>query len=347
MHYCAWSRTGREEPIAGKPLARIRGGESRIAELPDQSLFWMTRVTSNFHLPSPNGDAGNENRASRRVLDGGAVCFGAGRDLERTIGTHLFVICPNNSGSTFLQQVLATCRATWNLPGEGQRMFGYTGPVPGRGSLAGALKIWASHQRWRDVVTDPSLYDWPRTRRAWYFQARARDRRASVFVTKSPPHLLLVDELARRFVNSRFLFMVRNPYAVCQGICRILEPGRFSPRGLNVREAAARHVVACLEQQRRNVEVHHGRGVFFTYESMCADPERVGQRIRALVPDIDDLELRQRLPVKGRYDEILTDMNARQIARLKPAQITAFNRVFRGRRDLFDHFGYELLDAPR
>ncbi len=28
---------------------------------------------------------------------------GAGRDLERTITTHLFAISPNSSGSTFLQ----------------------------------------------------------------------------------------------------------------------------------------------------------------------------------------------------------------------------------------------------
>ena len=40
-------------------------------------------------------------------------------------------------------------------------------------------------------------------------------------------------------------------------------------------------------------------------------------------------------------------MNARQIARLKPALVAAFNRVSRARRDLFDHFGYELLDGDR
>ena len=48
--------------------------------------------------------------------------------------------------------------------------------------------------------------------------------------------------------------------------------------------------------------------------------------------------------MKGRYDEALTDMNARQIGRLTAGQVAAFNRVFRGRRDLFGHFGYEMLD---
>ncbi len=226
-------------------------------------------------------------------------------------------------------------------------MLGYVGPTVGRGPLAGALKVWASRQRWRDVLTDPGLYDWRRTRRAWYFQARARDPRASTFVTSSPPHLLVVDELARHFRNAKFLFMVRNPYAVCEGICRIVARFRLAPPGMDVPEAAARHVVACFERQRRNIDAHGGRGVFFTYETMCAHPESVAASIRALAPALDDLELRQRLPVKGRYDEVLTDMNARQIARLDPSRIKQLNRVFRAHRTLLAHFGYELLDGSR
>ena len=33
---------------------------------------------------------------------------GAGRDLARLIRTHLFVVCPNNSGSSFLAAALET-----------------------------------------------------------------------------------------------------------------------------------------------------------------------------------------------------------------------------------------------
>ncbi len=113
-----------------------------------------------------------------------------------------------------------------------------------------------------------------------------------------------------------------------------------------VAEAAARHVVTCFEYQRRNIAAYGRRGVFFTYEAMCAEPERVASEIRALVPELDDLNLRQRLRVR-RYNEALADMNARQIARLKPVQIATCNRVFRTHRDLFHHFGYELLDGRR
>ena len=77
---------------------------------------------------------------------------------------------------------------------------------------------------------------------------------------------------------------------------------------------------------------------------MCAQPERVAHEIRALVPELDDLELRRRLAVKG-YDEMLTDMNARHLARLDAERFAAFNRVFRRHRDVLDYFGYDLVDG--
>ena len=146
--------------------------------------------------------------------------------------------------------------------------------------------------------------------------------------------------------------MVRNPYAVCEGIGRryVSRPLVFAARtkaDVDPLEAAAVHVVNCLERQRRNLETHGDRGVFFTYETMCAEPERVARQIQALVPAIGDLNLRQRLAVKHEHHEMLTDMNARQIARLDASQVATLNRVFRAHRDTLDYFGYDLMDASR
>ena len=280
--------------------------------------------------------------------------FGAVHDLERVVATHLFVICANNSGTTFLKQALAASRRTWNLPSEGRQVFGFAGPRPADDpELADGDRIWAARKRWLDVLADPAKYDWPRIRKAWYFQAYARDPAASVFVEKTPRHLVRVDALARHFRDARFLFMVRNPYAVCEGICRTLRIDRTRGRhtapeaaqeGVRLEILAARHVATCLEYQRRNVEALGERGRFFTYEAMCAEPERTARTIRELAPALDDLNLRRRLPVHRHYYEMLTDMNARQIARLTPGQLAAFNRVFRRHRAILDHFGYEFMD---
>ena len=279
---------------------------------------------------------------------------GAGHDLADLIGTHLFVVCPNNSGSTFLTAALETCRATWRLPQEGQMIRGFAGPVVsrayGRDRWFPGL-LWASEPRWRALFADPRHYDWPLTRKAWYFHARTHTPDASVFVTKSTQHVLHVEQLVRHFRNAKFLFMVRNPYAVCEGICRryrtrlgphyqrqFVVPGRSLPA------AAATHVVHCLAWQRRNVEAYRDRGVFFTYEEMCAEPVTVAQKVRSLVPELADLNLRRRIAVKE-YDEVLTNMNARQIANLAAEDVAAFNRVFREHRETLGYFGYALLDA--
>lgn len=129
-------------------------------------------------------------------------------------------------------------------------------------------------------------------------------------------------------------------YAVCEGICRRLDGVPVS----DLPTAAATHVAACLAYQRRNLETWGGHGAFFTYEAMCEEP-RVACDIQALVPALDDLELRQRLRVHREYDEILVDMNPRQLARLSAERIAAFNRVFRQHRDLLDYFGYELIEG--
>ena len=198
---------------------------------------------------------------------------------------------------------------------------------------------------WRDRFTDPAAYDWTRNRRAWYFQAFARDPQASVFVTKAPPFLLQVGALRRHFRNTKFLFAVRNPYAVCEGIHRY-RTGQPLPPDVDYFEAAAEHVVNSLALQRDNLERHGSRGVFFTYEAMCDEPARVERQIRSLVSALGDLKLRRKLAVKGLYDEMLSNMNARQIARLTSKQIETINRIFCRRRDVLDYFGYEIMEAP-
>ena len=44
-------------------------------------------------------------------------------NMKSKIKTHLFIISPNNSGSTFLKNALAASEHTWNLKKEGQHTF--------------------------------------------------------------------------------------------------------------------------------------------------------------------------------------------------------------------------------
>ena len=267
-----------------------------------------------------------------------SVHYGAANDLERLVKTHLFIICLNNSGTTFLKNALATSRHTWNLLREGQHTFGFAGPSS---NGLRAHKRWASEESWIAVFTNPANYDWAAIKRAWYFQAFSLSRDAGVFVEKSPPFLLIVDQLVEQFDNARFLFMVRDPYAVVEGMRRNpTRRGDAVPPQQTLTQAAT-HVMTGLKYQRANLEKWKDRGVFFTYEEMCEQPRKIEGRIRDLVPELDDLVLSQRLQVKN-YDEMLRNMNEVQIARLSSEDRQEINEVFSANHDDLEFFKYPI-----
>lgn len=267
-----------------------------------------------------------------------SLSFGIQHALDRLVATHLFVLCPNNSGSTFVKNALQASAATWNLGREGQHTFGFAGPQM-RGS--NRPLIWAARPEWVAGYIEPANFDWPATQRAWYSQAFARNAQASVFVEKSPPFLLITHLLEQAFVDARFLIMVRDPYAAYEGIVR-RKRGQRVEGAAPVQQLAAEHLMACFDQQRRNIERLGDRAVFFTYEELCADPQRCAALVAALVPALHDLDLDQQVPVKGIYDERLRNMNDDQLAALGDADREVATAVFAAHRGLLRDFGYDL-----
>ena len=49
--------------------------------------------------------------------------------------------------------------------------------------------------------------------------------------------------------------------------------------------------------------------------------------------------------MKGRYHEVLTDMNARHFARSSAEELAAFSRAFRRHEDVLAHFGYGIMEG--
>lgn len=275
-------------------------------------------------------------RLKRGTLSRPKHYAGAKHDLNALVQTHLFVISPNNSGSTFLKNVMAHSARTWNLDREGQYTFGFEGPTP---TGLGLPLLWASDPDIFSALRKPGAYDWEINRQAWYFQATSRSPDASVFVEKSPPFVLHVDQLATHFRNAKFIFMVRNPFAVAEGILRRYEK-KFPSRQLAL-EQIAQHLLKCLQLQQENIERFGSQNLWFTYEQMCADPDGIAARIRNFIPELDDLRLDHRVAVKRMYDEPLRDMNADQIARLSEEDLAQLSELFSPHQDLFDSFGYQ------
>lgn len=137
-------------------------------------------------------------------------------ELEKLIEKHLFDLS-QQQWINFFENILQTCNNTWNLKREAQWIYGYKGPTT---QTVNKPLIWASSKESLDILLDKSLYAWKITKKAWYFQAFSKTNIASIFTTKTPPFLLIVDQLKQNFFNTYFIFMVRNPYAVVEGISR-------------------------------------------------------------------------------------------------------------------------------
>ncbi|MBF0622115.1 MAG: sulfotransferase [Magnetococcales bacterium] len=249
--------------------------------------------------------------------------------IYRQVQTNLFLLMPNNSGTTFLEQVLNRCENVAHLPAEGQFIPGFVGPTPIRDNV---VSLWTEKL---DLFTDPAHFDWPKTKRAWQERLRTNNTDPRVFVEKSPPNLLRANMLIENFPRVKFLVMVRNPYAVAEGICR------QNPQADLTR--AATHLMTCFKWQDMNLKRYADRSLFFTYERMCAQPNAVAKQISNLIPDLHDVNFQQKIKIKGRYHEQIRNMNAQQIERLSPEDIQTLNRVFHSHEVLLRRFGYSIL----
>jgi Sulfotransferase family len=249
---------------------------------------------------------------------------------------HLFVLAPNNSGSTFLTKALEQSPGAWALPREGQHVEGFVGPST---RSTGAGLLWAESAESIAHFADPAVYDWEKTRRAWHFKATSHQPGAKVLVVSSPPFLLLAEDLAQHFPDARFILLHRNPWATSEGIIRGTRPDPGESE-TDLARRAARHVIFALGRQLTNRQLLRDRATSFSYEEMCAQPTAIGAAIAALVPELGGVELDRRVAVKGNYDEALRDMNADQIARLAPAVRGVLNSEFAAHRDLLLELGY-------
>jgi len=264
--------------------------------------------------------------------------FGAQHNLEQLIKKHVFVLCPNNSGSTVLSRALSECSMAWSLPAEGQRALGYAGPRTY--AYSGKALLWAGSPELYRIFSDGKRYDWCQIRKAWYFQASAASSNASVFVQKTPANLLVTDQIAAAFQNTLFIIMVRNPYATIEGIVRRMPLGNLE-RNQKLR-LATRHFLKCWQKQHENIARYKERSVFFSYESMCDNPEGVMEAIKRLIPELTDIELRRQREIKHTYNSPLKNFNNEQINRLTQIDLDNINEILIPQKGILDHFGYEL-----
>lgn len=218
----------------------------------------------------------------------------------------VFIVgCPN-SGTTLLHDVLATHPSVGSMPREGQLLTDqFVTP-----EAVGLSRLWAL--RPEEFALDENsevAIDLPRLKRQWGARFNAPNR--PVLLEKTPVNALRTRWLQRHFENAHFLALVRNGFAVVEGICR---------RDGHDAESAA------LQWKRSNEIMLDDlasvqNATLIRYEDMTDSPQNTfGRILEFLELDANGLELTEREWVIHGKASAIINLNNRAIGALSPEQ---------------------------
>lgn len=226
----------------------------------------------------------------------------------------LFILGVNNSGTTILAKLLEMHPSVRALPEEGQLL---TEALP-RPDHLGVVRLWTERIdafRWTERHSpEPAL----RAKKDW---ARLYPATTGVLLEKSPPNTLRSRWLQKNFNPSRFIAIVRNPYAVCEGIRR--------RNGYSIRRAA-NHWVTANEHLIEDMGLLD-KCIYLRYEDLMSDPAGRLQVLQEFLGFPSPFTPAQYLTVSAHsaQKEVtgLRNLNAGCIARLSNCDIKEINDI--------------------
>ncbi len=248
--------------------------------------------------------------------------------LDPSPHSWIFILGCNNSGTTLLTELLGGHPLVRKMRTEGQRL---TTAIPNSAKY-GIGRVFTQRLdlfRWTEDTAVDGLerlrYDW-----ACHFSTGP-----GYLMEKSPPNTLRSRWLQRHFRPSRFLVLVRHPYAVCEGVTR---------RTRYTIEEAAVHWAKVHEVLRDDMPRLEACLVM-RYEDVC---ERPGDELRRLerflaLPAPFDRGLLTRNFRSHNMDgtpRTLQNLNARSLRRLTREDLDSINGHVAAEAAMF---GYELM----
>lgn len=231
--------------------------------------------------------------------------------------TFLFILCPPYCGSTLLNSLLSSS--------SNVSCNNHLGTREGQ-LLPGVDHIMFKKDRW----DENKRYPWMEIKNFWLMYW---DYSKSIFLEKSIPNLMRVDEINQFFYPIKYICMVRNPYAHAEGLMR---RNNFSA------EKAADFVIRCLDYQRRNIE-NNKCLLFITYEELCDRKEDVLKKLIKFIPELSDIKIDIKFSshnFKTNKPMGIKNLNDEKILKISKSNFKIIDAIFKERKDLLDFFNY-------
>lgn len=245
--------------------------------------------------------------------------------------TWIFLVGCYNSGTTLLAELLGQHPSISALPTEGhfitdQFVKDYNIGLP---------RMWVDREDIFRLTEDDEGPDPIRIKKEWCMRL---DPGKPVLLEKSPSNTAKMRWLQRHFENAHFIGIVRNGYAVAEGISRKAEPHHLA-EGWPIEKSAWqwRRSNEVMQQDAASLQ----RYIQVTYEDLTSDTRGTLERIAGFVgiPGFEDIGSDRPWRIHER-DEKVRDLNDESISRLSREQIAKINQVA---GDMLDAFGYTRL----
>ena len=240
----------------------------------------------------------------------------------------VFVVGCYNSGTELLTSLLGSHQSVSALPVEGQFL---TDQFLADYEL-GLPRMWALREELFRLDEFQAGPDVRRLKKEWLMRL---DRSRSIFVEKSPPNAARTRWLQRHFENAHFIAIVRNGYAVAEGIRRKAEPYHLRegwPLELCARQWNRSNEV--LVEDASSLERLH----WVRYEDLAKDPGREMQRIGEFL-GLESFSVSDQSWSVHERSEPIRDMNHESFQRLTPAELQIITKEA---EPMLRHFHYEL-----
>lgn len=241
----------------------------------------------------------------------------------------VFVVGCYNSGTTLLAEVLGAHPMISALPTEGQFL---TDQFAADHEL-GLSRMWMKREDLYRLTEADEGPDVKRLKKEWGMRL---DLDKPILLEKSPPNIARTRWFQKHFENAHFVGIIRNGYAVAEGIRRKARPAQVDRWPLEDCARQWRHANLVLEQDAKELQ----RFMWVRYEDFARDTAATLASIFEFLgiqaqPGIDlarDWAIHER-------SEPIANMNAQSIERLTSDDVATIERVA---GDTLDRFGYSI-----
>jgi len=239
----------------------------------------------------------------------------------------VFVVGCYNSGTTLLAEVLGAHPLISALPDEGQFL---TDQFAADHEL-GLGRMWVKREdlyRLNEADDGPDVH---RLKKEWGMRL---DTGKPILLEKSPPNAARTRWLQQNFENAHFIAIIRNGYAVAEGIRRKGRPSHLERWPLEDCAYQWQRSNLVLEEDSRKLE----NFMWVRYEDFAED---TADTLRSIY-DFLGIQTEAGMDIGREWaiherSEPIANMNAQSIGRLSPEDMAVIDRVA---GDALAHFGY-------